>query len=272
MTPSRLLRSLIASAVLVVAASVLTAPVAHADHAYEEERGPGPVHAGNTYGWWYAGGLRWREEFETGDLDPERWLVEGAGVAQHQHGMLTLNSATAGSLSTTLQLPGRATGRWEIRMRSRRFSRGDANFQVVTELTPSAARNEACGARDIALESYRFGRSTARFHARNVPDLEFRGTVADLALEDSWHTWAVEVTTERISWFLDAHVVRTEQRSEALSGVRLTPRFTLRAPEGVVMNQGRMQVDWLRHWSLAAPNLLSVDAPPTRVASYSGAC
>ena len=247
-------------------------PAAHADHAYEHERGPGPVHAGNTYGWWWGGGLRWREEFEVGALDPERWEVTGDGVVQHQHGMLTLNTTTSGSVSAQLVGGARRYGRWEIRMRSKRFSRGEHNFSVVSELVPAGRQAQHCGARDIALESYRIGRRVARLRARNLPDLEFRAPVRDLDLADAWHTWAVEVTPERISWFVDAHVVRTEERPEALSGVRLVPRFTMLAVPGETMNPSRMQLDWLRHWSLEAPNTLSVEAPETTLATHDGAC
>ena len=35
---------------------------------------------------------------------------------------------------------------------------------------------------------------------------------------DRWHTFAVEVTKSHISWFVDAHVINTERRAEALSG------------------------------------------------------
>ena len=79
---------------------------------------------------------------------------------------------------------------------------------------------------------------------------------------DRWHTYAVEVTRDRISWFVDAHVVHTERRPEIWSGVPLVPRFTMEAKDGRTMNVSRMQMDWIRHWSLEAPNDLPVDAPP----------
>lgn len=247
-------------------------PAAHADHAHEHERGPGPVHAGNTFGWWWGGGLRWREEFEVGELDPDRWRVAGDGVVRHQHGMLTLDTTTSGSVSAQLRGAARRHGRWEIRMRSKRFSRGDRNFSVVSELVPARGLAQHCGARDLAMESYRIGRRAATLRVRNLPDTELRARVPDLTLGDAWHTWAVEVTPERVSWFVDAHVVRTEERPEALSGVRLVPRFTLQAVAGETMNPSRMQLDWVRHWSLAAPNTLPVEAPAMRLATHDGAC
>ena len=89
---------------------------------------------------------------------------------------------------------------------------------------------------------------------------------------DRWHTYAVEVTRERISWFIDAHVVYTENRDDLLSGVPLTVRFTMEAKPDRTMNISRMQMDWVRHWSLEAPNTLPVDAPPTTAGVYNKAC
>ena len=38
------------------------------------------------------------------------------------------------------------------------------------------------------------------------------------------------------------------------------------------MNVSRMQMDWIRHWSLEAPNDLPVDAPPDPRGTYGKAC
>ncbi len=90
--------------------------------------------------------------------------------------------------------------------------------------------------------------------------------------KDEWHTYAVEVKPKRISWFVDAHVIHSERRRAALSGVALTPRFTMQAVPGEKMNPSRMQMDWLRHWSTKTPNTKSVVAPRTERGTYADAC
>ena len=259
-------RRFLAAALLVPLAITLNPPTATADHAGDD---PGPVHAGNTFGWWKS--LVYREEFH-GSM-PTYWKVEGPGVVQHQNGMLTLNTTDAGTVSATLDREGATTGRWETRLRSRSYGTGGENFRVLTELVPADPEGYHCGAQNIALNDYKIGRKTVQLHIRTLPDNVFRGHVGKLDLgKDEWHTYAVEVKPKRISWFVDAHVIHSERRRAALSGVPLTVRFTMQAVPEATMNPSRMQMDWLRHWSTETPNAKSVVAPRTERGSYAGAC
>lgn len=263
--------ALLAGALLSTLLSPALAPApATADHAGAE---PGPINAASTFGWWNKG-IVWREEFEapyTGRMGPQ-WVANGPGQVWHQNGMLTLNATREGTVSATLAGAGAEVGRWETRLRSRQYGRGDARYRVLAELVPTAGAEEHCGARNIALTSYRPNGKAANIYARTLPDVAYKGRHPMDLGRDRWHTYAVEVTRERISWFIDAHVVYTETRDDALSGVPLTVRFTMEAKPGRVMNISRMQMDWVRHWSLEAPNLQSVDAPPTRAGVYGKAC
>ena len=259
-------RRLVAAAALVPLTLSLAPTPAGADHAGDD---PGPVHAGNTFGWWQS--LVWREEFH-GTM-AKYWKVEGPGVVRHQNGMLTLNTTGSGSVSATLDRDGVTTGRWETRLRSRRLETGGANFRVLTELVPADPDAYHCDAQNIALNKYRIGSGKVRLHIRTLPDNEFRGRVTRMDLgKDEWHTYAVEVRRKRISWFVDAHVIHTERRAAALSGVPLTVRFTMQDVPGRHMNESRMQMDWLRHWSTETPNTKSVDAPRTSRGGHDGAC
>ena len=70
---------------------------------------------------------------------------------------------------------------------------------------------------------------------RTLPDNEFSFSRV-LPLTQGWfHTFAVEVTDDHISWFVDKVVVHTERRSEALSNVSFKPRFRLQAVDGAEM-------------------------------------
>ena len=83
---------------------------------------------------------------------------------------------------------------------------------------------------------------------------------------------AVEVTPKRISWFVDSHVIRSETRPDALSGRKFQVRFTMEAAKGKRMNKARMQMDWLRYWTLQAKNERSTKAPAAKLTRYTKAC
>ena len=242
-------------------------PPASAGHAGPA---PGPVHAGNTFGWYGNGGLIYDETF-VGPL-ASRWKVEGPGVVRNQHGMLTLNTARRGTVSATLERPGQAYGRWETRMRSKVGGRGYADYVVLTELVPVKDTAERCGEQNIALNRYRLGTKALKFYIRTRPDHMYSSQIQRTFGQDQWHTFAVEVTPKRISWFVDGHVITTERRPAALSGVEFQVRFTMQARKGKRMNKARMQMDWLRYWSLKAPNERSTDAPQADHVTYKGAC
>jgi len=246
-------------------AAVLAVTLLPATSVAEE---PGPIHAGNTYGWYHDG--VWRQEFK--GSKPAYWHASGPGSVRTQHGMLTLNTTRHGSVSATLAKPGHTTGRWEIRLRSKRYESRYANYRVATELIPAGSRDQHCGAQNIALEKYRLGSDRASFFIHTLPNNAFTAVKTRNLANDRWHTWAVEVTRRHISWFVDAQVVRTERRSAALSGVPLTVRFSMQAVAGRTMNQSRMQMDWMRYWSAKSPSKKSIAAPQTTQSTYTGAC
>lgn len=240
----------------------LAAPPAHADHADP----PGPVHAGSSYGW-YPAAARW--EF-IGPLGRE-WRRRGEGQVHNVNGMLTLISTRRGTLSAELKGHAHATGRWEIRAKSRDWARGGAVYSVKAELVPARGK-EHCGARNVGFASHRVDAREVDLYARNLPDLTFRRSVPLDVRGDSWHTFAVEVTKRRVSWFVDAHVVATETRPEAISGEPLNLRLSLEADEGTRMDKARLQLDWARYWTLRKGNRLPVDAPQPEKETYARAC
>ena len=247
---------------LLCAALLLPVGPSWAHHAQP----PGPVHAGNTFGWYPVAR---RDEF-IGPLQSV-WHKRGRGVVKTKNGMLTLISGR-GSLSATQDIPGHRTGRWEIRWKSKQYGTSGTPYTVRTELVPAGQRKQYCGARNIALESYTHGHGKAHFYIHNLPNLSFNAGKTGHFGGDSWHTFAVEVTPKHISWFVDAHVIRTERRPDAYSGVPLTVRFSLNAVPGQVMNPTRMQMDWLRYWTLAKPDDRSIDAPAPVAGTYAKAC
>jgi hypothetical protein len=245
------------------AAQPATAPVA----ARQE---PGPIHAGNTWGWYCCNGLVYDETF-VGPL-AKRWKVRGPGQVRNQNGMLTLNTAGRGTVSAQLMRPGAAVGRWETRLRSRVYGTSGKRYRVLTELVPVTKSKERCGELNVGLNRYVPNERQLLIYARNRPDALFRAKLRNTFRNDQWHTFAVEITKKRISWFVDAKVVRTETRPEALSGVKFQVRFTMLGFKGKKMRKSRMQMDWLRHWNLNSPNKRSTKAPQMARTDYTLAC
>lgn len=227
---------------------------------------PGPVHAGNTFGWYPAAA---RHEF-VGPLSG--WRKSGKGDVRNKNGMLTITSARTGSVAATLTTAGRASGRWEIRLKARRWSTALKNPTVRAELIPAGDRKQYCGARNISLGSHTMSHPRVKFYIHTLPNLAFRAAKGIRFGGDRWHTLAVEVTPTRISWFVDAHVVATERRPEALSGVPMTMRISINGVKGARMNRTRVQLDWARYWTLAKPNDKSVRAPAPTQGTYRKAC
>lgn len=258
--PRKLLAVLGAAAL----AATLGAGSATANHA----RPPGPIHAGSEYGWGKAP-VDYRF---VGPLKPSQWRVKGPGAVRNQHGMLTLNTAKRGTVSATQITKGHEVGRWEIRLRSRQYGHGHQNYRVMTELVPAGQRPEYCGAENIALEAYTPNKTMVSHYIRSRPDNRYIMRKGMSLKNDQWHTFAVEVTRKRISWFVDAHVVSTEKRQDALSGVPYAVRFTMQAEDGKRMNKARMQMDWLRYWTLRKPNQKSTSAPSPAVGTYKDTC
>ena len=242
-------------------------PVAVADHVHGA---PGPIHAGNTFGWYQFGAFR--QEFV--GPKPAYWKTTGRGIVRTQNGMLTLMTTRKGSVAAKLDLPGNTYGRWEIRMRARRTgtTQGGHNYKVVTELVPAGTRDQHCGGRDIGLQNFTVGTNTVKSYVHTLPSNSFRGFKARHLKNDRWHTYAVEVAPDHISWFVDAHVVHTDRRAAALDPVPRQLTFELRARDGKAMHPARMQMDWMRYWSMRAPNERSVKAPPFELSSFPAAC
>ncbi|GAB2979460.1 LamG domain-containing protein [Nocardioides montaniterrae] len=256
-------KSLRAAFVLLLATVLATAGIAASESAV-----PGPIHAGNTYGWYHHNNV-WRQEF-VGGL-PSFWHRHGRGTVRTQHGMITLETSH-GTLSATLTGHAHRYGRWEVRLRSRRYEEKYTNYKVATELIPARAAGYHCGAQNIGLENYRLGTRRAHLYTRTLPNLEFAAKHRMHLRNDQWHTFAVEVTKSHISWFIDAHVVRTERRDAALSGKLMTFRFSLIGTPGKRMNHSRLQADWMRYWTYNRPSTKSIKAPQLVRGTYDKAC
>ena len=220
--------------------------------------------------WWYP------IDFVDHFIDPlsSQWEVEGNGDARTQHGMLTLMSSRQGSIGVTLRGHDRARGRWEIRLRGNRFEAGHSNFTVAAELIPADTGVQHCGAQNIGFASFRPAVDTSTgFHIRTLPDLQFTSVQQQMNLTNNyWHTYAVQVSSKRIAWFVDGVARAVENRPEALSGIPLTLRLQLQAVPDKTMNLSRLQVDTVRYFTLKTPSKKPVRGGLPEAGTYADAC
>ncbi|CAN5566869.1 hypothetical protein BH11ACT8_BH11ACT8_30390 [soil metagenome] len=248
------------AAAVVAPAALLAAPAAHADP---------PTNAGAIFKWGYAA---WKDEFLTSRPRPE-WTINKSSLVSNKHGMLNIESRRGGRGGTITALASDQAakyGRWEARVRAHRYTYRGTPYTAVWELVP--VNKYRCGAKSIVLSSYAPDDARATGAVRTGPANEFSyGLDLDLT-NDVFHTYAIEVTTDHVSWFVDTEVVHTERRPEALSGVKFQPRFRLQAVKGATMDHSRMQMDWARYYTLDRPNQKSIEAPAMEQGTYAGTC
>jgi hypothetical protein len=228
-----------------------------------------PTNAAKVFRW----GLEaWEEEAE-GRLD-QRWRSNHRGIVSSRVGMLTIearpNMHAIRVRPTNMRAP---YGRWEARVRAVELETRHKTFRFNWELVPARKGQYRCGGRNIVMASYRPGTDNiARGAVRGLGGTEFAFSRKVDLRSRAWHTYAVEVTKDHISWFVDTKVVHTERRAAALTGVTLKPRFRIRGDANARMNHSRMQMDWVRYYDLHRPNAKSIAAPPMNKRRYADAC
>ena len=226
----------------------------------------GPTNAAKVFQWGFSA---WEDEF----IKPlsKRWRTSDKRLVRNQVGMLTLDATRrSGTVWATVPGHGRRYGRWEARVRSEQNGKGARPYNVLWELVP--AGDYDCGAKNVEISSYRFGDRRARMQVRTPKGATFSAAMKRNLRDNVWHTYAVEVTRKRISWFVDTKVVRTERRDAALTGTKFQMRFRLAAVKGKRMNPARMQMDWVRYYTLERPNAKSIRAPRLDRGSFDPGC
>jgi hypothetical protein len=218
-----------------------------------------PTNAAAVFKW---GTIDWRQEFETGTLG-SNWKTNGVGAIGQQHGMLTIQ---AGSSPDTVQVwpddsaATARTGRWEGRIRAYERSSSGTQYRFVWELVPTSG-DDSCGTNRVVLASWVPGAQRARGSVNTLPSYSFTFARQRDLRSRAWHTYAVEVTADHISWFVDTKVMRTERRPEALAGVTYRPELVMQAVPDATMRPSWFQADWVRYYSMKRPNAKSIDAP-----------
>lgn len=226
-----------------------------------------PTNAGTVYRW---GVPKWTDEFEVNPLRKD-WVQSPQGRVKTQSGMLTVIGTGKQTKITASPTSVKARyGRWEARVRIRETNHNGQRYRAYWELVPTG--DFKCGAKSIVLASYKSQDRKVTGAVRVPPSTQY-GYTKRLALHQGWfHTYAVEITRNHISWFVDTKVVHTERRTKALAGVKYRPQFVVHGDKNKRMRQSWLQMDWVRHYSLERPNAKSIKAPAMKKSSYHRGC
>lgn len=159
-------------------------------------------------------------------------------------------------------------GRWETRVRTPQTDQGGHAYHPVVALIPGGNQPYHCGATDIDYAEADIGGPEYLF-AHNLPNLQdYTSQQLDMS---QWHDFAVEVTPDHISWFVDGQVVMTDENSAIVSGVQLAVNVQLDANYPGGLNPATLQVDWTRYYPLTG-DTSPLPAPAPEHGVYNGAC
>ena len=209
------------------------------------------VTAAATHGW----GTPERTEDFTGGLDG--WSIyDGPGHAGNGRrtpdavsvsgGILTLTGDSAGNTAGMAWTPGRKYGRWEGRVRA---PASDPSYNALLLLWPDAENFPVGGEVDFMEMMDPTRRRTNMFLHYGASNAQVSGEVEVDATQ--WHNWAVEWTPRGISAFVDGEEwFRTDDTSILPPGpMHLCIQLDW-FPRGGGVRESRMEVDWVRQYSL----------------------
>jgi hypothetical protein len=227
-----------------------------------------PTNAAKVFLW---GNEAWDQEFEVGSLG-SNWQSDHPGLIRQQGGMLTMDGTqNPGTITAWPDDQSATVGRWEARVRAFEFDKPGQQYRYTWELVP-ASGDDSCGANRIVLASYVPGDTRVEGSVNTLPDHSFTFSRKRDLRSRAWHTYAIEITKSRISWFVDTQVIRTERRPAALAGVKYRPEFVMQAVPGATMKPSWMQMDWVRYYTLKRPDAHSIDAPQMKMTTVAPSC
>jgi len=224
--------------------------------------------ASQSYGWAPS---RWDFGWEYGEsltslpskgtVLKGRWIdaSTGSGRAVHYNGGLLLDSrwgantgpGDRGDAWVTLRGNPMTYGRWEVRLRPWATETAAEDYTIRAELIPDDRSQYHCGARNLTLVEVDVHKTVAHYGVRAIADRrQWTGRKTDLAINQTPHAFAVQVTKSHITWFIDGRPVGTVRDDDAISGVPLTMRLTMDGEGKQEMNRTRAIWDWQRGFSL----------------------
>ena len=224
--------------------------------------------AAQTYGWgkalwdfaWEFGESFDSRPYRGSDITAGRWIerTDGTGRVVKYGGGVEFHSAlvrngtdepdVGGSTLTLVDQPA-DRGRWEIIERSYQYEHDARDYTFLLELIPADPDGYDCGAHNLTIARVSPGddRVTVGVNAGSAAwDRTFQG----FRQNGTSHTYAVEVTGRRITWFIDGRSVASVDARAAIPQVPMTVRMRLVSDGPAEMNKSVVKVDWVRSYDL----------------------
>ncbi|GEL17997.1 glycoside hydrolase family 16 protein [Pseudonocardia asaccharolytica] len=164
-------------------------------------------------------------------------------------GVLTITGDSSGTTGGMAWLPGQKYGRWEGRVRA---PSSDPSYNALLLLWPDAEDFPVGGEIDFMEMMDHTRQKTNMFLHYGADNSQISGEVEVDATQ--WHNWALEWTPESITAFVDGEEwFRTTNTGIFPPGsMHLCIQLDW-FPHGDTPQESRMEVDWVRQYSLDAP-------------------
>jgi len=252
---------------LTVAPSALAPVVADAPTSTVAKAGSSGT-AAKAYAWgralwdfaWEFGESFDSRPYRGADIAAGRWIerTDGTGRVVKYGGGVEFQSArigggtdesdVGGSTLTLVDQPAER-GRWEITERSYQYEGAARDYAFVLELIPADPAGYDCGAHNITIARVSPGDDRVTVGV-NAGSATWNRTFQGYRQGGASHTYAVEVTGRRITWFIDARSVASVEASAAIPRVPMTVRMRLVGDGTAEMNKAVVKIDWVRSYDL----------------------
>jgi hypothetical protein len=193
---------------------------------------------------------------------------DGGGRTSKDGGGLLLdskrrNDVGPGDFGTTMAtLHGNAIkfGRWETKLWPSVGESADRDYTLRFELVPAKAEGDTC--RTITVAEFTAHGDTVKFGA-NAHGKQWSGS-AVVGQLDQTRAYAIELTDDHITWFIDGQPVGTVKEQKAISKVPMTMRLSMVGDGDAEMNRTELKSDWQRGYPLDRSEEVTSGAPLTR--------
>lgn len=197
-------------------------------------------------------GGRWVET-STGTGRAVKW---GGGIEFHSGEVIRDDEKAPDFGTTTLTLrdkPARR-GRWETRERIRLFPDQDASggkpYDFVVQLVPEDPAIDPCTVPTITIARAPVGGNSVQVGAR-VGTTTWTRTLDGYGRgEKEGRLYGVQVTSRRITWFINGRAVASLAAPAALATVPMTMRMSMVGQQNADMKKSYVLIDWVRHYNL----------------------
>ena len=154
--------------------------------------------------------------------------------------------------TTTMTLEGKPArlGRWELRERFRLDEAAGADYGFVVELVPDGTAPGDCPAYSLTVARSVPGDGSVRVGV-DIGSTEWGKTLTGFSRgEGDGRLYGVQITRNRITWFVDGTAKASLAASEAIPKVPLTVRMRLVGKGATEMRKTTMLIDWVRNYDL----------------------